>query len=105
MAKIDETPDFDKLFRESVATARDVLRQRAKGEPLEREAILTLRSVSAIISAWTRLEQTRSAREATQFLMARELAENQEQLRAYLKLTMPKIPEIPQANVEGEGKK
>lgn len=50
------------------------------------------RIATAIISAWTRQSQTKSAEKTTLFMVARELANDREQLAEYIKLTMPDLP-------------
>lgn len=49
------------------------------------------RIATAIISAWTRQTQTKSAEKATLFMVARELATDREQLTEYVRLTMPDL--------------
>lgn len=49
------------------------------------------RIATAVLSAWTRHEQTQSARQATMFMLSRELAADKEQLAEYINLTMPNL--------------
>lgn len=49
------------------------------------------RIATAVLSAWTRHAQTKSAEKATMFMVARELASNKEQLAEYISLTMPDL--------------
>lgn len=52
------------------------------------------RAAQSLLSTYSRLEQTTSAREATRFLVARELSENKEELARFLKASTPQlIPE------------
>lgn len=50
------------------------------------------RIATAIISAWTRQSQTKSAEKTTLFMVARELASDKQQLAEYIRLTMPDLP-------------
>jgi len=55
---------------------------------------------TAVLGAWARNQQTRSAEKATMFMVARELATDKEQLRKYIGLTMPEsgvLTSIPEA--------
>lgn len=49
------------------------------------------RIATAVLSSWTRHAQTKSAEKATMFMVARELASNKEQLKEYVRLTMPDL--------------
>ena len=49
------------------------------------------RIATAVLSAWTRQQQTKSAEKATMFMVARELASDKEQLAEYVRLTMPDL--------------
>ena len=53
--------------------------------------IAVARVSTAIISAWTRYEQTKGAERATMFMVARELASDKEQLAQYISETMPEM--------------
>ncbi len=44
---------------------------------------------SGIVSSWVRNKQTDSALQATNFMMARELAQDRQQLETYIRLTNP----------------
>ena len=62
--------------------------------------IAVARVSTAVLGAWTRAQQTRSAEKATMFMVARELATDKEQLKKYIALTMPEsgiLTVIPQA--------
>jgi hypothetical protein len=62
------------------------------------------RIATAIISAWTRQAQTRSAEKTTLFMVARELAGDREQLAEYIRLTMPDlaiVKALPKGRVSG----
>jgi len=49
------------------------------------------RVATAVLSAWTRQQQTKSAEKATMFMVARELASDKQQLADYVRLTMPDL--------------
>jgi hypothetical protein len=53
--------------------------------------ISVARVSTAVLSAWTRYEQTKSAEQATMFMVARELASNKEELAKYISATMPEM--------------
>lgn len=62
----------------------------SEGEHTPRD-IGVARIATAVLSAWTRQQQTRSAEKATLFMVARELASDKEQLAEYVRLTMPDL--------------
>jgi len=80
--------EFEKVFGEAIKTAGEVLKLARQGK-LDDNELGVGRIACAIISAWTRLQQTESARQATTFVMARELAENTDQLKEYLRVSLP----------------
>ena len=49
------------------------------------------RVATAVLSSWTRQQQTKSAEKATMFMVARELANDKEQLAEFIRLTMPDL--------------
>jgi len=49
------------------------------------------RVATAILSSWTRQQQTKSAEKATMFMIARELSSDKEQLADYIRITMPDL--------------
>jgi len=53
--------------------------------------ISAARVATAVLSSWTRQQQTKSAEKTTMFMVARELATNKEQLTEYVRLTMPDL--------------
>jgi hypothetical protein len=53
--------------------------------------IAVARVSTAVISAWTRYEQTKGAEKATMFMVARELASDKEQLAQYVAVSMPEM--------------
>lgn len=64
------------------------------GAEVDSKAIGRARVASSVLSAWARERATQSATETRQVLMARELAENKEQLELYLKAAMPSAPVV-----------
>lgn len=77
-----------KLAEQAMATLSGFFSEK---EHTGRE-IGSARIATAIISAWTRQAQTRSAEKTTMFMVARELASDREQLADYIRLTMPDLP-------------
>lgn len=64
------------------------------GAEVDTKAIGRARVASSVLSTWARERATQSATETRQVLMARELAENKEQLERYLKAAMPGAPVV-----------
>lgn len=62
-----------------------------KGKDPTHKDIGVARVATAVLSAWTRQQQTKSAEKATLFMVARELASDKEQLAEYVRLTMPDL--------------
>ena len=90
--------DLDLLGAEAVGALRKFL-----GQPEHTSLdIGKARVAASALSAWSRYKQTESARESTFLLLARELAENKEQLRKYVKIAMPNAP-IVKALPRGKG--
>lgn len=46
----------------------------------------------SVVSAYTRDKQTEGAREALQFMMARSLTSNKDELARYIKVALPSAP-------------
>jgi len=67
---------LNRFFRQNEHTAKD---------------IGVARVATAVLSAWTRQQQTRSAEKSTMFMVARELASDKEQLAEYVRLAMPDL--------------
>ena len=87
---------FDELFQGAAQGLREFF--QSGGDITEKE-LARARICSTVVSAWSRYEQTKRAKEATQFMMARELATNRDQLAAYVRISMPEasiIKALPQ---------
>lgn len=56
------------------------------------QQIAVARVAATVISSWSRHRQTEGAREASLFMMARELAGDKEQLERYVRVAMPASP-------------
>lgn len=76
------------LADKAIESLSDFFRQ--KGEHTSKD-IGAARVATAIISSWTRQSQTKSAEKATMFMVARELANDRDQLAEYIRLTMPDL--------------
>lgn len=79
--------ELQKFFRMKDATTKDVG---------------VARVATSVLSAWTRQQQTKSATDATKFMVARELAQDKDQLAEYIRLTMPDYPLV-KVLPEGKG--
>jgi len=67
---------LSKFFRQDDGTGKD---------------IGVARVATAVLSSWTRQQQTKSAEKATMFMVARELASDKVQLADYVRLAMPDL--------------
>ena len=83
-------PTLEALTEEAIAELRSFFRERSE----KAEDISRARVAATVLSAFTRHEQTQSAQVATTFMMARELADNSEQLAEYLRVAMPSAPVV-----------
>jgi hypothetical protein len=88
VALADEDRAFDQLANQAIHSLGSFL----DGSDHTKEDIGVARIASSVISAWTRHKQTEGAREATTFMMARELANDSETLARYLAVALPKSP-------------
>jgi len=61
------------------------------GEHTDNE-ITAARIASSVLATWSKLKQSERAQEAVYFAMARELAQDQEQLAKYISMTLPDVP-------------
>ena len=82
------TPEWRELYDASRKTIVRFLQNPTD----EKAQIQAARTATATLGAVTRHEQTQGAREQTAFMMARELATNNEQLAEYLRASMPSAP-------------
>lgn len=79
-------------IKEAAEEAIEVVREFLRNPSAEREQMARVKYASSMVSNYVKHEQTQSAREATNFMMARELAQNSEQLAEYLKAASPSAP-------------
>lgn len=79
----------DTQFTGLASQAMDKLANFLSDDEPSSKAIGAARIAASVLSAWTRHKQTEGAREATTFMIARELATNKEELRHYLAVAMP----------------
>jgi hypothetical protein len=81
------------LLEDAVSPAVKVLKKLFSNQgEISDVDVSTARIAASLVSAWTRLLQTESAREAVYYSMARDLAANPEQLAEYIKYSMPDVP-------------
>lgn len=73
------------LALESIAVLRDFLRDPTA----DKDKVLAVKAAQVSLSNYTRHEQTQGARDATTFMMARELAQNPDELAHYMRVAMP----------------
>lgn len=82
--------DWDQVRAESTRVLLGFLRSPTT----DKEAVLAVKYATVGLSNVTRHEQTQGAQAATTFAMARELAENSQQLAEYLRIAMPSAPVV-----------
>lgn len=86
------TQGTEQRFADLAGQAMDNLRKFFRKKERTSRDIGVARVATSVLSAWTRQQQTKSAAEATRFMVARELATDKEQLAEYIRLTMPDYP-------------
>lgn len=69
-----------------------VIRDFFKSGDSSPQSIGRARVAGSVISSWTRHKQTESARDATNLMMARELAADRDELKRYIEISMPGHP-------------
>lgn len=80
--------EMKSLAIDSIAKLRNFLANPSE----DKSTVLALKAAQVSLSNYTRHEATQGAREATTFMMARELASNAEELEHYMKVAMPSSP-------------
>lgn len=80
--------NFDEVAQLAIKRLKNFL----QAEEVSEQALSGARVAASVLSAYTRYQQTDSAREATRFMMARELAQNPEDFRRYLAVACPQVP-------------
>jgi hypothetical protein len=68
------------------------LRGFFEGEGADPQAVARAKIATSFISSYTRHEATASAREQTRLIIGRQLAENPEQFREFVRLALPGVP-------------
>lgn len=81
-------PEFDQLATLSMGALKEFLQSKDHGK----EDIAAARVASSVLASWSRHKQTEGAREATLFMMARELAKDQDELQQYIAIAAPASP-------------
>lgn len=82
----------DEKFESVAESAIGRLESFFKDDEPTSQQIGAARIASSVLSAWTRHKQTEGAREASTFMMARELATDKEALERYVRVAMPSSP-------------
>jgi len=75
-----------------IEPAVQALRKVFMGGNHEDADVTAARLASSVLATWARLKQAERAQEGIYFAMARELAEDREQLARYIRLTLPDVP-------------
>ena len=88
MAEEEQAGQFDKL----AIKAMDNLGEFLGNGDTDGKALARARVAATVLSSWTRHKQTEGAREATAFMMARELARDKEELARYIQVSLPGSP-------------
>jgi len=83
--------DTEKKLAGLADQAIDTLKHFFRQDDRTGKDIGVARVATAVLSAWTRQQQTKSAEKATMFMVARELASDKKQLAEYVRLTMPDL--------------
>ena len=92
--------DLDLLGAEAVSALRKFLSTSEQATSLD---IGKARVAASALSAWTRNRATDSAKETNFLILARELAENKDQFRKFVRVGMPHH-QILKALPDGKGK-
>lgn len=71
-----------------------VLSEFLTSDDVDTKQIGRARVAASVLSNYTRLQQVHGAREATTFMMARELANDRETLEKYVRAAMPNSPMV-----------
>lgn len=80
---------IDSQLKELALTSIDKLRDFITNPTADKDTLAAVKAAQVSLSSYTRHEQTQSARDATSFMMARELAHNPDELAHYMKVAMP----------------
>ncbi len=83
-----DTNKLEEVGNEALETLSLFLR----GDTSEEKFIPGARIASSVISTIAKIKQTESARDATNVLVARELASNPEDFKKYISVAMPNSP-------------
>ncbi len=83
--------ELQELAKTSVAQLLDFFAKEKKSEDHYKTAGLAMRA----LSTWVRLLQVQSSNENRAFRLASRLAEDREQLKAYIQATMPNYLPVP----------
>ena len=88
MSKKMTSEEFEDLAAEAKARLHDFLTKDFHNE----DVIPSVRVAASVLSSWSRFHQTESAREATGFIMARELAQTPQEFKRYVAVACPNVP-------------
>jgi len=87
--------DTNEKLTELADKAMDGLRSFLDAEDHTGKDIGVARVATSILNAWTRYQQARNAEKALVFMVARELAQDKEQLQEYIRASLPIVRFIP----------
>lgn len=79
---------LEPIIDEAVETLRKIFQA---DEPDTGELVVARLATSAL-ATWAKLKQSEGAQEAVYFSIARELAQDKEQLAHYIEITLPHLP-------------
>lgn len=80
---------IDALMKDLALKSIGVLSDFLSNPTEAKDKVLAVKAAQVSLSNYTRHEQTQGARDATTFMMARELAQNPDELAHYMKVAMP----------------
>lgn len=90
MPKESAVVSLESLTNQAITTLSEFL----GSDDVDTKQIGRARVAASVLSNYARMQQVRSAREATTFMMARELAQDSETLAKYLRASMPNSPVV-----------
>jgi hypothetical protein len=99
--------NLGQVARQGLINVNAFLLRVANGDDVTPKDIGSTKIALGVVSAWTRTQQTQSARDGTSAILARELARDKEEYREYIRVAIPNHPlaralPIPKKNVTPE---
>lgn len=80
--------DMSEVARESISSILKFLKHPSPGKM----DLAKAKVAGGTLASYTRAQQTESALKATEFMIARDIAKDRDELRRYIKLTAPAHP-------------